>query len=441
MSIMYQQEVPLYGQLIDLVVDTNKDFLFRRPDIENTRKQTNTLMRIEEERHGAIRLGKASELYAIRRLFALMGMHPVGYYDLSVAGIPVHSTAFRPITQTALSISPFRIFTSLLRIELLDDDGLRYRAENILATRTIFSEELVTMIDLAEIQGGILLADAEKFIDAAVNVFRWHNEALVNAEVYAELLQAHRLVADVVAFKGPHINHLTPASLDIDSVQHAMLAIGMEPKAVIEGPPLRQCPLLLRQTSFKALEETIFFPSEQERIVGAHTARFGEVEQRGIALTPKGQQLYDTLLAQAREIMQPSANGDNALDYMALLQQQFSVFPDDYAQLRELRLAYFYYSVCDTSMDKNLAQGMDIEQLISHNYVRYDPLLYEDFLPVSAAGIFQSNLATSNTLLPLLKSSQQVFEDALGEPVIDFFVLYADQQQQSIDLCLRFFAT
>jgi uncharacterized glyoxalase superfamily metalloenzyme YdcJ len=67
--------------------------------------------------------------------------------------------------------------------------------------------------------------------------------------------------------------------------------------------------------------------------------------------------------------------------------------------------------------------------------------LYEDFLPVSAAGIFQSNLATSNTLLPLLKSSQQVFEDALGEPVIDFFVLYADQQQQSIDLCLRFFAT
>ncbi len=26
---------------------------------------------------------------------------------------------------------------------------------------------------------------------------------------------------------------------------------------------------------------------------GTHTARFGEIEQRGVALTPKGRQLYD----------------------------------------------------------------------------------------------------------------------------------------------------
>ena len=38
----------------------------------------------------------------LRRLFAVMGLYPVGYYDLSVAGVPVHSTAFRPVDEAAL---------------------------------------------------------------------------------------------------------------------------------------------------------------------------------------------------------------------------------------------------------------------------------------------------------------------------------------------------
>ncbi len=42
----------------------------------------------------------------LRRLFAVMGMAPVGYYDLSVAGVPVHSTAFRPTTAQALRPIP-----------------------------------------------------------------------------------------------------------------------------------------------------------------------------------------------------------------------------------------------------------------------------------------------------------------------------------------------
>ena len=31
-----------------------------------------------------------------------MGMYPVGYYNLAVNKLPVHSTAFRPIEQEAL---------------------------------------------------------------------------------------------------------------------------------------------------------------------------------------------------------------------------------------------------------------------------------------------------------------------------------------------------
>jgi len=32
--------------------------------------------------------------------------------------VPVHSTAFRPVDDTALRRNPFRVFTSLLRPEL-----------------------------------------------------------------------------------------------------------------------------------------------------------------------------------------------------------------------------------------------------------------------------------------------------------------------------------
>ncbi len=99
----------------------------------------NDLERLSVERHGAIRVGTAEELGMLARLFAVMGMAPVGYYDLAAAGVPVHSTAFRPIDSEALAINPFRLFTSLLRLELIEDEDLRERAAAILAERDIFT--------------------------------------------------------------------------------------------------------------------------------------------------------------------------------------------------------------------------------------------------------------------------------------------------------------
>lgn len=90
---------------------------------------------------------------------------------------------------------------------------------------------------------------------------------------------------------------MTPRTLDIDTIQLGMPVKGIAPKAVVEGPPTRRHPILLRQTSFKALREKVIFGDQQG---GSHTARFGEIEQRGAALTPKGRQLYDQLLDATR---------------------------------------------------------------------------------------------------------------------------------------------
>ncbi len=77
------------------------------------------------------------ELRVIGRMFRVMGMYPVGYYDLSMAVVPVHSTAFRAINEVSLNSNPFRVFTSLLRLDLIGDTSLRQRAEQILRSRRI----------------------------------------------------------------------------------------------------------------------------------------------------------------------------------------------------------------------------------------------------------------------------------------------------------------
>lgn len=77
MSKMYQAEVPLYKDLMDLVADINKDTLASDPALKQHLINTGELDRIDLERHGAIRLGLPSELAMMRRLFAVMGMSPV----------------------------------------------------------------------------------------------------------------------------------------------------------------------------------------------------------------------------------------------------------------------------------------------------------------------------------------------------------------------------
>ena len=359
LSDMYRAEVPLYGDLLGMVASVNA----------NADDPERGAPRIEVERHGAIRLGLPAELALIGRLFAVMGMRPVGYYDLAPSGIPVHSTAFRPTTDASLARNPFRMFTSLLRLELIEDAPTRAEAERILAARRIMTTRAVELIELAEAQRGLAEADADELVDEALETFRWNQDTAVDRATYDRLHAVHPLVADVVCFRGPHVNHLTPRTFDIDAVHAAMTTAGMDPKATIEGPPRRAVPILLRQTSFKAREETIRFAGSP----GTHTARFGEVEQRGFALTPSGRALYDRLLATGE-------------------QSAWSDFPDDEPTLRSEGL---------------LACGPD-----------GDFVTYEDFLPVSAAGIFRSNLgrSPSGAFTP---GRQESLERALGMRLID----------------------
>ena len=434
MSDMYREEVPLYGALMELVEQTNRHVLDSDGQILRQLTSTGEIERLDLERHGAIRVGTADELATLARLFAVMGMQPVGYYDLTPAGVPVHSTAFRAVHEASLQVSPFRVFTSLLRLELIEDLELRAFAQSMLDQRSIFTPTALTLIERAESRGGLTEQEALEFVEQALETFRWHHSATVTAEQYRQLSAQHRLIADVVAFKGPHINHLTPRTLDIDIVQAQMPAHGITPKAVIEGPPRRQCPILLRQTSFKALDEPIAF-TDQSEARGSHSARFGEIEQRGAALTPKGRALYDRLLNAARDELKDFPSEANAARYNALMAQHFSEFPDTWEDMRQQGLAYFRYFVTEKGLAAGDLKNAPLEDLINSACLRVEPLVYEDFLPVSAAGIFQSNLGDAAQTRYGVHANQQAFEQALGRSTIDELELYAESQRRSIEQC------
>ncbi len=428
MSQMYRKEVPKYGTLLEIVTDLNLQQLETKTGFIQPLKNTNKLQHLTEERHGAIRLGTAEELHTMRRLFAVMGMYPVSYYDLSEAGIPVHSTAFRPVQLIHLEQNPFRMFTSLLRLDLIEDKELRKQVQALLDQRKIFTPEVLELIDQFEKQLGLTADQAERFIKEVLETFRWRHQATVDKETYQKLLEAHSLLADIVCFKGPHINHLAPRSLDIDRIQDQMKEVGLNTKSFIEGPPRRLYPILLRQTSFTALDENIEFKAKGEQTIsGSHAARFGEVEQRGMALTPKGRALYDSLLSKVRAEV-PDVHNQVEL-YKQKLEAIFDAFPDDLEELREQGLGYFTYQAREGAIADT---DSDLQELIDSGMLRYTAVTYEDFLPVSAAGIFKSNLGENASQEIKCSPSQQYFEQALGCPIIDEFEIYQRIQTDSL---------
>lgn len=432
MSGMYRDEVPLYGNLVRIVRSINQEFLSRGSQSEP--------QRLDLERHGAIRLGTPYELRTISRIFAVIGLRAVGYYDLSVAGLPMHATCFRSVDPASLNKNPFRVFTTLLRPELLSDDAARTLATRLLARRNIFSHRLVDLINAAESQDNRLTApQAEEFIAEAMKTFSWRPEASASEEEYRKLAAEHPILADIASFKSCHINHLTPRTLDIVASQRQMRAEGLRVKDRIEGPPPRQCPILLRQTSFLALEERIKFQNSEGALVdGTHRARFGEIEERGAAVTPAGRKLYDELLEKAMSKYHalPNGNGPEIMD--KLLDEVFQEYPDCWAELRRKELIYCTYHRTGKPRLEATLDTQSLEDLVCQGYLKAEPITYEDFLPFSAAGIFQSNLGSTKGGISREKHKpdKEGYENALGCSLLSPDDLYLDIQRQSIERAL-----
>ncbi len=393
-SEMYGREVPAYTTLVEVAHAVNQDVLRAAGAAA---ERLGSIERVTAERHGAIRLGTPRELAQVARVFAAMGMHPVGFYDLRDAApspVPVVSTAFRPIAEEELARNPFRVFTSLLAVSdrRFFDAGMQRRLEAFLDRRRIFGDELLQLADRSAADNGLDAERAERFVALATRCFALSREP-VDAEWYRELEGVSAVAADIGGVASTHVNHLTPRVLDIDELYARMQARGIAMIDAIQGPPRWDGPdVLLRQTSFRALAEPRLFRGADGTVHEARVrVRFGEVEARGIALTTRGRERYDALSAEVDRRMAADPRADRAATAAECWNAGMPRTEQDLA-LQDL--AFFGFAPADPA---RRAPGReppaDPAALLAEGWVTPEPIVYEDFLPRSAAGIFQSNLS------------------------------------------------
>ena len=342
LSALYGQEVPAYTTLVEVSHEVNQRVLERDGD---RAERYGSIERVTAERHGAIRVGSPDEMAQVARVFGALGMFPTGFYDLRDAHpqpVPVVSTAFRPIDRDELAKNPFRVFTSMLVPEdrRFFDADLEARLKSFVGARRLFPDELLTLADRAEADGGLPDADAARFLDLAAASFALSPEP-VDRAWYGELERVSGVAADIGGVTSTHINHLTPRVLDIDDLYRSMQERGITMIDRIQGPPRWEGPdVLLRQTSFRALDEPRLFRDPDGTVSeGALRVRFGEVEARGIALTPAGRDLYDAAVA---AVDQRAADGQRDRDEVAV-EVWREVMPATERELFARDLGYFTY--------------------------------------------------------------------------------------------------
>ena len=435
LSDIYGREVPAYTTLVDVSREVNEDVLRTRgADAE----RLGSISRVTAERHGAIRVGTPRELRQVARVFGALGMHPVGFYDLreaAASAVPVVSTAFRPVDGEELARNPFRVFTSMLTPAdpRFFDAGLRSRLETFLAGRELFPPELLALADRAEAERELSEDDAERFLQLAVGAFELSTEP-VDKAWYETLERISAVAADIGGVRSTHINHLTPRVLDIDELYRRMTERGIEMIDTIQGPPAWQGPdVLLRQTSFRALAEprAMRFPDGTVGS-GALRVRFGEVEARGVALTREGRALYDSLLTRVDEQAAARPGADRGELTRAVWEQHL---PATEQELIARGLACFTYRVAPGRPRDGSRPPAGVAGLVEQGWVRAEPIVYEDFLPRSAAGIFQSNLSgegSRNHDHEGTAYDAEWLSGAIGREVLDPFALYEQQQSRSL---------
>lgn len=410
---MYGAEVPAYTTLLEVAGAVNADVAAA---LGAEAERLGSLDRVTAERHGAIRLGTPTELAQVATVFGAMGMQPVGFYDLREAAspVPVVSTAFRPVAAEELARNPFRVFTSVLATgdRRFFSADLQARLEAFLADRELFAPELLVLAARAEAEHGLPAADAERFLALAVQAFELSPEP-VDRAWHDELAAVSAVAADIGGVRRTHVNHLTPRVLDIDGLYARMGERGITMIDDVQGPPAWEGPdVLLRQTSFRALDEPRAFREPDGRLTtDALRVRFGEVEARGIALTRTGRARYDAAVAEVVAMALPDA----AARHAAKVDVWRRTFPATEDGLFDAGLAYAEHRVVD---------GREVRV----------PIVYEDFLPQSAAGIFASNLsadATTDATQTGTALDEAWLAAAMGRDVHDPFALYAAQAEAS----------
>ena len=122
--------------------------------------------------------------------------------------------------------------------------------------------------------------------------------------------------------------------------------------------------------------------------------------------------------------------------HLAAQARHYDDFPRTLPELLERGLVYGRYAA--TAKGRAAAgtlDSTDLHALVRQGLVDVEGLRYEDFLPVSAAGIFASNLnqyGTKSTAAVKPEYPRALLEQIMGRPIVDADVVYRGMEAASL---------
>jgi len=256
-----------------------------------------------------------------------------------------------------------------------------------------------------------------------------------------------------------HLPHIAPSAIDsfeiasvdrrmidqaVERLQHRLSAPEFQLTAIrnagfkdfTEGPP-GGTPVLLRQDAYRAVAEpVVFMETDGTSVQGEHTARFGEIEERFYATTAEGRAIYDACLAEAErsQSSEPRNPSDLAAHERALA-APFARMPKSLEELVARSLVHAEWAPTAQGLAaRGTIDTGDFNELLRRGFVRCEGIRYEDFLPISAAGIFASNLSQYGTRAHGTEArvhTKSDLEAIIGRPIIDADAAYAATERDS----------
>jgi uncharacterized glyoxalase superfamily metalloenzyme YdcJ len=347
--------VPGHTALIDGVRETNAQ-------ASSAHHHLGSSERVAVERQGAIRVGSPAELAAVARIFAALGMYPTGFYDLrelSDGTVPIVGTGFRPNDPVELERNPFRVFAALLTTmdRAFFSTELAARIDTFVERRELFSPRLLALADRAAAETGLGDEDAQEFLSLAVEAFTAPTEP-VDQGWYDELAAISSIAAEIAGVDQANIQHMAPRVLDLEAFAKRLPELGIHALGVV-GPPGWNGPDLLVRQVLLATPSPEVDPGTDPRLL-----YLGEVETRGIALTRLGRQVYD-------------AFGPDAL-------------PDSADGLAGAAFSVNTMTAVPERVRDGRPPAGDLSSLLAAGWLTSEPVVFEDFLPESAAQLFRS---------------------------------------------------
>lgn len=399
-----------YAIISDVIKDINNIEMIKSPILlEKLKKQGERDFYIQElELH--YKIINQIDLSIVCRIFAVLGLFPVGFILQGSLQNPVPCTLFRPINNSNAKKHYIRI-----KLSYAYASKAYNKTQNDKVDTSKTCQNLKQYIDKFEKNSYFIDSDIEKFLEEVIDYLHPEfNTSKVAQETHNRFLR-----------DGNSICEIRFPTLSLTRTLSMIRKYKFDIDCTVNLPEARKYPLLYNLAKIFLKSPNIC--PDQTNVQNDALSQI-QLVQRGIALTPKGKSQYSKILAEFfLEQNQCNKKNDNL---QRSINRNFRKFPDSTSQLYQEGLAYFSFKLkpnIDVSNDKNWNKE-DLTDLIYSNHV--------DVMPIMFDGLMDTQALKINQLDELVKAHKCAFEEKLECAIQDEHEYYLMLQHQSMQQCL-----